>query len=201
MTLRSIIQDAFSVKPYQVIGADWTNLESYQINAIMPKGATREVLPEMLRAMLAERFQLKYHQEKRQLPVYRLVVEARGATLQPAETDGEKPTSTPLGPRTHVGWVQTAGRFIAPSISLSEFCQWLSRQVNAPVVDQLNRPGRFSIDLKWDVDPAAPRNDPSHVQSDLLRVIRHDLGLTLTKARLPIEVLIIDNISKTPTEN
>src|SRR5438034_7733968 len=58
MSLADLIRTAYAVKPYQVIGPDWMSAQRFDISAKMPDGATKEQVPAMLQALLAERFKL-----------------------------------------------------------------------------------------------------------------------------------------------
>ena len=103
MSLADLIPIAYGVKPFQVAGPDWLNSERFDIQARMPEGSTSEQVPQMLRALLAERFQLKVHRENRDHSVYALVVAKGGLKMKesdpdPVTADGETPkasTSTP----------------------------------------------------------------------------------------------------------
>jgi uncharacterized protein (TIGR03435 family) len=66
MSLADLIPLAFNLKPYQISGPDWMGAQRFDILAKMPEGATKEQVPEMLQALLAERFQLKVHRENRE---------------------------------------------------------------------------------------------------------------------------------------
>src|ERR1700681_2549902 len=56
MSLAELIPVAFAVKPYQVSGPDWMKENRFDILAKMPEGATKEQVPQMLQALLADRF-------------------------------------------------------------------------------------------------------------------------------------------------
>ena len=66
MSLAELIPIAYNVKPFQVAGPDWMSSQRFDILARMPEGTTKEQVPEMLQALLAERFQLKIHRENRE---------------------------------------------------------------------------------------------------------------------------------------
>jgi len=57
----------------QVVAPDWTMQALVVIHAEMPEGATREQLPEMLKALLEERFHLTAHRATAEQPAYALV--------------------------------------------------------------------------------------------------------------------------------
>jgi uncharacterized protein (TIGR03435 family) len=95
-SLADMIQYAFRVKNYQVSGPDWIRSSRWNILARLPEGASQDQVPEMMQALLAERFQLKFRREKREQPVYELEVAKGGAKLEsisPSEAAGPAPTT------------------------------------------------------------------------------------------------------------
>src|SRR5580692_10751750 len=57
-SLSELLGMAYKVKYYQVQGPDWLGAtgQRFDILAKMPEGATKDQVPEMLQALLAERF-------------------------------------------------------------------------------------------------------------------------------------------------
>jgi uncharacterized protein (TIGR03435 family) len=84
VTLTDLIVTACNVKPHQISGPDWLSMERFDIQAKLPEGASEDQVPEMLRAMLVERFGMKTHMESRTVAAYALVVGKNGAKLQPS---------------------------------------------------------------------------------------------------------------------
>src|SRR5215470_4774129 len=108
LPLSDIINTAFRVKSYQVTAPSWLangmSAPRFDIHATLPAGATTEQVPEMLQALLAERFKLTYHREKREQPVFALMV-AKGGPKLP-----ESPPDPPEGaPATAAGAPPSAG--------------------------------------------------------------------------------------------
>lgn len=66
----------------------------YEIHATFPPGATKDDVPEMLQSLLADRFKLQYHMEKREQQVLTLLVGKDGPKLQPSPE--EKPADAPV---------------------------------------------------------------------------------------------------------
>src|SRR5438105_1093800 len=58
VALRECIRAAYRVKDYQISGPDWLSSLRFDISAKLPEGATRDQVPEMLQALLADRFKL-----------------------------------------------------------------------------------------------------------------------------------------------
>ena len=100
--LLAILMRAFRVEPAQV-DASRISLDSefFEIQATLPAGATPEQVPEMLQAMLAERFKLAFHRETRVFQMDVLSAGKSGMKL-PRLPDGTRAsfTSTRL-PRRH----------------------------------------------------------------------------------------------------
>src|SRR4029077_6681215 len=74
LPMRDYIARAYRMKLYQVTGPEWLTSERFDVNAKLPAGSTPEQIPEMLQSLLEERFQIKLHREKKELPVYALSI-------------------------------------------------------------------------------------------------------------------------------
>jgi len=119
VNMEYLITKAYGVKAYQVSGPSWIQSERYDILAKLPAGATKEQVPEMLKALLAERFHLVVHNETKEHSVYALVVGKNGSklkesapeTLEAAAAEDEKPPA----PGTMVMQQNGAQMRMAPS--------------------------------------------------------------------------------------
>ena len=103
-SLRDLIRTAYEVKDYQITGADslGTPLEAkrFNIQATMPAGTTEKQVPQMLQALLAERFKLVVHRETKDQSIYALVVAKGGPKLKESEPDPPAPEVSPDTPET-----------------------------------------------------------------------------------------------------
>src|SRR5262245_33965452 len=77
LTLKDYIAMAYRLKLYQVSGPDWIGSERFDIAASLPEGSLPAQMPSMMQTLLEERFQMKFHREKKEFPVYALEI-ARG---------------------------------------------------------------------------------------------------------------------------
>src|SRR5271157_3936440 len=96
VTVKSVLMNAYGVKGFQISGPDWLDSERFDIVAKLPRGATKAEFMVMLQNLLAERFKLTLHREKKDLPMYALVVGKNGPKLkesveEPAPKEGEAP--------------------------------------------------------------------------------------------------------------
>lgn len=87
VSLKDIIAQAYQVKDYQISGPDWLGSERFDIVAKLPPGTPKDQIPLMLQSLLAERFKLQLHREKKDLPGYALVVDKKGSKLKESPVD------------------------------------------------------------------------------------------------------------------
>ncbi len=103
MPLTTLIQQAFRVKQFQVVAPDWARESRWDILAKLPDGGSQEQVPEMLLALLTDRFKLAVHRENKELPVYALVVGKGGLKMQAYVPEPGAVTDAPAGGPTVIG--------------------------------------------------------------------------------------------------
>lgn len=145
MSLHDLLIYAYNVKPYQVVAPDWMNSEHFDIAARMPEGSSKDDAPEMLKALLIERFKLKAHLEDRDQPVLALVVgkddpKLKDSPEQPALDEnaplkpGQMKMDLPDGPALVTG-SPAAGQAIINMGTRGLFTEKVDPQAKALVVD------------------------------------------------------------------
>jgi uncharacterized protein (TIGR03435 family) len=167
MALADLIQYAYKVKNYQVSGPDWIKTERFDIQAKLPEGATREQVPEMLQALLADRFQLKLRREQTEHSVFGLVVAKGGLKLK--ETTPDRPVAAGGGDGKAA---ETAQRFtmtrsgdgggsvggpvrmsrelgmhVERKMTMAVLADFLSRFVGRPVIDMTDTKETYAISM------------------------------------------------------
>ncbi|MGD0871907.1 MAG: TIGR03435 family protein [Bryobacteraceae bacterium] len=210
--LKPILMEAFKVRMDQIVGPAWLDADCFEIVAKMPEGATRDQIPAMLQALLAERFKLAAHKEDRPSTVYALVVDKNGPKFKESE-----PSSNFMGklPAAAVG-LRRGGGGIKGSMTMAALARYLSGRGYGPVLDFTGLNGKYDIDLSWAPDrafepsggyagasaDAHPNADlPAAPTADMFTAIRDSLGLRLEPRKEPVEVLVIDHIERVPTAN
>jgi uncharacterized protein (TIGR03435 family) len=110
MSLKQLIANAYGVKAYQIIGPAWLATQRFDVVAKIPAGASKDDAPQMLQALLEDRFKLAAHHDTQLRPVLALVVGKHGPKLKESPPDtapvdmnaplkpGETRTDTPNGP-------------------------------------------------------------------------------------------------------
>jgi len=156
----------------------------------MPPGTTRETARLMLRRMLADRFGLKVHTEEKTIPIYALVVAKSGFKLKPVEYPGS------LQIRGGSGY------FTASAMPIARLAVYLGTVVDRPVIDATGVEGAYKIDLRWtpDYDDAGPRGT-ARKDRGIIGLIEGLLGLRLEGRKLPVSMLVVDHVERTPTPN
>lgn len=202
LALRDLIQFAYAVPDSQILGGPtWLDSIMFDIDAksdptvdaqlrALPTEQARHQKQLMVQALLVDRFQLKVHQETRQLPVYALVIAKDGPKFKPSQING---TTIDTGrARLHI-----AGSDETMSIFARELAQVLGRVV----VNQTGLSGRFDLTLRWTPDDAAASASSSpDIPPDIFTAIQEQLGLKLESTKGPVPVLVIDSIEK-PSPN
>ena len=196
-TLKMLIMLAYQVMPYQVSGGpDWLESDGVDIEAkaANPK-ATQAQFREMVRKLLASRFQLKVHSATKELPVYELVVAKTGAKLVQAKEDNSEVSMRIDGP----------GQMTGAKATMAMLATTLSRPLQRKVVDETGLGGAYNFKLHFlpDRKPARPGDDVAPPNGDgpsLFSALQEQLGLSLKAGKGPVDVLVIDRAEK-PSEN
>jgi uncharacterized protein (TIGR03435 family) len=191
--LRYCLEWAYSLHDYEIAGADWIKGdERYDIFAKAPGPATDEEMRPMLQALLLERFEMKVHRETRQLAAYVLVPGSGAAKVKEYAPDSQ-PGLVP----------NKEGVLLFRHFPLSRFTFLLTRRMDHPVLDQTGLTGiyDYTVDISGLSEFSGPPI-PDASGMSIFAAIQHDLGLKLeTRKQQPIDTLVIDAASKTPTAN
>ncbi|HET9409334.1 MAG TPA: TIGR03435 family protein [Candidatus Sulfotelmatobacter sp.] len=86
-TLMQLISYAYKVKQYQIAGPDWMKSAHWDIAATLPEGASKDQIPEMMQALLADRFKLVIHHDRKDMPVLAMEVGKNGVKMAPSPPD------------------------------------------------------------------------------------------------------------------
>jgi uncharacterized protein (TIGR03435 family) len=157
VSLKDCIRVAYRVKEYQVEGPDWLGSTRFDIVAKLPEGASKEQIPEMLQAMLADRLKLVTHRDTKEHAVYALVVGKNGPKLKAAETTVSDAASPPGKPAPGsmpkgammMGMGPGGMHLNAHSVTLPSLGEMISRFCERPVVDMTGIQGQYDFDLAF----------------------------------------------------
>jgi uncharacterized protein (TIGR03435 family) len=201
-SLGDLIAFAYDVQAKQIVGAaDWIHNDRYDIAAVPDvEGApSLTQLRGMVRKLLADRFQLTFHHEKRELPAFVLTVGKTGEKLTPTQATGPLP-GLGFGPGKNGLTLHVQNGTMG---DLAGFLQ--STVLDRPVVDQTGITGKFDINLLFLPDDSLfnghppklpPPTDTADTPPSLFDAFQQQLGLKLSPEKAQVDVIAIDRVGK-----
>jgi uncharacterized protein (TIGR03435 family) len=221
------------LKDYQVSGPDWLS-ERLQVDAKLPAGAKREQVPEMMQALLADRFGMRAHRETKELPVYAIVVGKGGLKMKESPPDPDADNAAASAPVNVTGSGGRGGvsinlgggsyyafannKFEGKKLTMAVLADSLTRYMDRPVVDMTGITGKYDLTLQLTpqdymamlirsavgVGVSLPPEALKYLEGasdESLFSAMEALGLNLQPRKAPLEMLVVDQISKAPTAN
>jgi uncharacterized protein (TIGR03435 family) len=194
----TLLTRAYGVKSYQISGPEWLEDTYFDVFAKTPEGVTQAQIPQMLQALLAERFKLALHRETRTMPVYALVAGNNGPKLKEVV-----PNATPKDLNGGRVMVATGphNREVKGFTTMAELANYLAYRLDRPVLDFTDLKGTYDIDLSWRPNEANHLSGASTPGPSVFSALQENLGLKLDPRKEPVEVLVIDHLEKVPTGN
>ena len=209
-----LVRTAYGVDPDKVLGGpSWLEMNRYDVNAKAPANATAAQLKLMLRDLLAERFKLVVHNDKKDLPTY-AVRAGKKPLLKESDGTGDAgchpaPAASgqngggmlnmngvqfTLGPDFMISW-------LCQNITMAAFAEALHNMPadgigNNPLVDETGIKGAFDFNLKYAL---IVRPDSGGV--GIIDAVDKQLGLKLEPTKAPLPVIVVDSVEEKPTAN
>jgi uncharacterized protein (TIGR03435 family) len=164
LSLRDYLATAYRTKATLISGPDWTATERYNITATLPGGSSKAQVPEMLQALLADRFEVKLHNEKKEYPIFALVLAKGPPKLKelPPDPNEDKVNDEPVG-MANVATIAAVGngvsvqyargasitvgnnRIEVTKLPLWVFCRNLERYSDRQIIDMTGLTGAYTF--------------------------------------------------------
>jgi uncharacterized protein (TIGR03435 family) len=204
--LTAILSFAYDVQAKQLIGLPpWADTDKYDIDA-EPDGEgapSGKQWKAMLQKLVAERFKLTFHQEKKELSVYVLSVAKGGPKLTKSEGD---PNGLP-----GLFFRGKLGDLGVRNANMGDFTGLMQEAVlDRPVLDQTGITGRYDFTLVWTPDDSQfagmgvkippPAADDGKAAPNLYTAIQEQIGLKLEATKAPADVMVVDHVEQ-PSAN
>jgi uncharacterized protein (TIGR03435 family) len=181
ISLRALVLSSYRVLSSQLTAPDWLAESRYDVEVTMPPNTSPEQERLMWQAMLADRFKLQVHREKREIPAYVLSVGKNGPKLaEPTQKEGRIGMGGP-------------GKIMAANATMAGLAAILSMRLDRQVVDETGLAGNYSFTLQW---AATPQVDGPPV----FGAVQEQLGLKLEARKATVEFVVVDHAER-PTEN
>jgi uncharacterized protein (TIGR03435 family) len=201
-SLGDLVGFAYNVQMRQIVGGpDWMNSNRYDIDGVPDQeGAPNaEQIRIMMRKLLAERFALKIHPEKREMPAFVLSAGKGGPKLTATQGGGTLPG---FG----IGAGDGGAKLHVMNATMAEFSSFLQMMVlDRPVVDQTALTGRYEFNVTFLPDDSMFNGHPPKVPAETasapaLLDAMQQVGLKMTAEKTQVDVVAIDHVEK-PSAN
>ena len=196
-------------------GPGWLKSETYSVTAKADNGnaPVPMMMGPMMRALLEERLGLKTHGETREGPVYELAVTKGGLKAKLSTPGSCVPADLNRPPQeqhpnssTHknCGFRNLRARngmvMEATGVTMSELAR--SLPLDRETIDRTGIAGRFDFVLRYSTEDVPGPGADSGIEPSpgILTAIVEQLGLRISRARGPLQLVIIDSVEK-PTDN
>lgn len=206
--LKTLLLYAFETGERWVVNLQkWMEADLYDLSAKAPAtDADNQSVRDMLKSLLAARFQLKTHYEDRPEPVYVLTAPKRATRLAPADAAAPSNCKSRMG----AGGETT---FACRNTTMAQFAERLGESAGAwfdqPVIDETGLPGAYDFSIFWAskarylappaADDANTPDPPGGVTA--FHAVEQLLGDRVESQRRPRRVLVIDSIERRPSDN
>jgi bla regulator protein blaR1 len=207
--LHYLVGYAYHLQDWRISGPLPGSDYIYAVDATAAPAATEDQVRLMFQSLLADRFKMVAHRVTKEVEGYALTVGKNGPKIKEAKA-GDNPAALPE-------WFQKQGDIAAElegkvvatipkagvgaitgrRASMLQLTEALQRVLRLPVLDQTGLSGNYYFALEF-----AKEDHPADVDvPPLFAAIQESLGLKLEKHKGPVEMLVVDRIEKTPTEN
>jgi uncharacterized protein (TIGR03435 family) len=214
VTLLDLIMLGYKVDRFQVSTKIPLQDQEFDLVATVPQGATKSQWRAMLQNLLAKRFHAKVHIESKEFPAYELVeaksgLKLKGAVSARRSAEDECPDLPPNQPRIAAafGTAKDGSELVcirAQQEPLSALARMLHVPDNLPVVDKTGFTGKYDLSLEYTTGtPSASPDTPVEPSAApfIFTALEKQLGLQLVRKKLPFDVVVVDSVDHTPTEN
>jgi len=203
-TVNDMISMGYAVHVKQIVGApEWFASEKFDIDGVpdVEGQPNSDQFKLLIQDALAQRFGLKFHHDKRELPVYALTVAKGGPKMNVT-------INKPTDPRNFL--FRGLGKLMVTNNTMEDVCHGFQGAVmDKPVVDHTGLTDRYDFNLNWTPDqsqfaqmgaPTAPASEDPNAPPSLYTALQEQLGLKLESTKAQADVLVIDNAEK-PSAN
>ena len=189
VTLRTLIEDAYRMKPFQLSGGPrWIDQERFEVLAKGGGSATAAQVRLMLQTLLQDRFQLVLRRETKEGTISYLVVKNQPKLSPSQEGTPQQFETAPQhdGTVDHVSFKGT---------SMARLADMLSGQLGHTVEDRTGLNGVFDFEFDASHDESEPNPFVVPWAPSLGQI-----GLKLETTKGPVEYFVIERAEK-PSEN
>jgi uncharacterized protein (TIGR03435 family) len=197
-TLQALVALGYDMNPRTISGGpEWMDSQHFNIEAVTPGNVapTRQEQMQMLRALLVERFGLKFHRQEKEMSIYALTVTKGGPKLRAAAKPDDQPQIYGV---VYPDKIQVPAR----SVTMDDFVAMLQRAtLDRPTVNRTGLTGKYDFDLVWAQDETQyggqlPKAPDDAQNPPLFTAIQEQLGLKLEATHGMVSAMVVDGAEK-----
>jgi uncharacterized protein (TIGR03435 family) len=192
-TVKTMIQMSYGVHAKQIVNApSWTESERFDVEGLPDVEGQPTVVQfqEMVRKLLEERFGLKFHTEKREMPRYALTIAKGGPKM---ELTKSAPDALP---NERVNGDKASRTIQMENVSMGELAHNLQGELDRPVVDETGLKGRYDFTLKWSRGDAAATDDADSSLPGFFTAIQEQLGVKVEPSKGAVDGMVIERVER-----
>ena len=190
ITAANLIRNAYDLRPEEIIGGpSWLDAERFQVNATHPPESGTPQVNAMLRSLLEDRFALKAHRDRRELPKYRLVLADANGRLGPQIRKSAAQCPRPH-PETPCSMRAGGNELVMQETTIRQFLDYIESVAGRRIDDQTGLNGEYDLTLTWS------RNSNDVERPAFVTALQEQLRLKLEPTRGPVDVLVIDSVER-----
>jgi len=196
-TLKFLLEWAYGIQPSQHSGGpSWIGTDRYDIVAKAEGNATDAQIKLMVQTLLADRFKLRLHHERKELSAYVISVGKSAPKLVPSKAD--EIHALRFAPQTGQDQKTVSYRVLATRYTLTQLTDAFARQMGSIILNQTGLDGEYDFTLDLTPDETRPNPlDPTL----LITAMREQLGLTLKSQKAPVDILVVDSAERVVAGN
>jgi bla regulator protein BlaR1 len=205
--LQYVVGYAYKMQPFRISGPVPGSRNIYRFDVKTDPDATEDQIRLMFRSLLADRFHMVSHLETKEADGYVLSVAKGGPKIKEAKPGDPPPPMPEWSRNADIAGFEGKIAAIVPGrgvgaitgrrVSVFQFCEMLQRLLETMVWDETGMNGNYYFALRYEHEDASIETG----LPTLYQAVQRDLGLKLEKHKGPVEMLVVDSIEKTPTEN
>jgi uncharacterized protein (TIGR03435 family) len=199
VSLLRLVQFAYDAFDSQVVGGpDWIRNDRFDVTAKAPAYARPDQVRLMMRALLEDRFHLRLRTEKRDMPMFELLLARSDGRVGPNLHDcsnkgdqaglssSEKPFTAPRGGSVAAGDCSSLATGVV---------RLIASRMQAPVIDKTGLGAEFRYDIYF--GPDLPQPDAANPDlPSFATALREQLGLKVERTRGMVDVLVIESAAQ-----
>lgn len=195
VSLKMLIQFAYGVKEFQISGGSaWIGNDHWEIEVKCDGTVTDSHRKLMVQTLLADRFQLKFHRENREISVYALAVGKNGPKLGPPKQEEKKRIFMQPAPQ--------GLKLVGIRTTMQSLVGFLGMLLDRTVLDKTGLAGEYDFEAAWMPDETQAMGmrivgtQTDRAGPSLAAALQESLGLKLESTKGPVEFLVIDYAEK-----